>query len=163
MRIRLLPDSHLGWTPYGWLIYLSVFVVYAIAQSDTPLDWAINAIALTVFLPLYFRAFWERGRRLIGYAFAIVVIGVVMTPFNIGANCFFIYGAAFLGDAARPSIAFRWLLLIVASLGVETWLLDLHPYAWLPGIIFSLLIGATNIHFGEVRRKDEALSAAREA
>lgn len=163
MRVRLLPASHLGWTPYAWLIYLSFYVAYAILLSKTVADWTINVLGIMVFLALYFRAFWERGRRLLGFAFAIVALGVVTIPLNPGANCFFIYGAAFLGDAARPSVAFRWLLLIVGILAVETWLVDLHPYAWVPGIVFSLLVGGTNIHFGEVRRKDEALRAAREA
>ena len=31
---------------------------------------------------------------------------------------------------------------------------------WIPGIVFSLLVGGTNIHFGEVRRKDDALLKA---
>ena len=162
-RIRLLPDSHLGWTPYAWLVYVSFYVAYAILGSRTPLDWTINAVGLVVFLALYFRAFWERGRRLLGFAFAIVALGVATIPLNPGANSFFIYGAAFLGDAARPAVAFRWLLLIVAILGIETWVFDLHPYAWVPGVVFSLLVGGTNIHFGEVRRKDEALRAARES
>lgn len=162
-QIRLLPDSHLGWTPYGWLVYLSFFVAYAIATSRTALDWTINGVALVVFFVLYFRAFWERGARLIAYAFALVGLGVVMTPVNAGASCFFIYGAAFLGDAARPSVAFRWLFLILGIVAVETWLLDLPLQAWVPAVVFSLLVGATNIHFGEVRRKDAALHAAREA
>ena len=161
--MRLLPASHLGWTPYAWLIYLSFYVAYGLWLSKTPLDWTLNAVGLVVFLALYFRAFWERGKRLLGFAFAIVGLGVLTIPINPGANCFFIYGAAFLGDAARPAVAFRWLLVIVGILAVETWLLELHPYAWIPGIVFSLLVGGTNIHFGEVRRKDMALRAAREA
>jgi two-component system, NarL family, sensor histidine kinase DesK len=86
---------------------------------------------------------------------------VLLSPMNPGANAFFIYGAAFLGDAVRPAAAVRWLLLIVLIIAVEAWLVPLHPYTWGPGIVFSLLIGATNIHFGEVRRKDNALLAAR--
>ena len=34
MRFRLLPQqSHLGWTPYAWLIYLSFYVVSAFFNS----------------------------------------------------------------------------------------------------------------------------------
>jgi two-component system, NarL family, sensor histidine kinase DesK len=85
----------------------------------------------------------------------------VVCPINPGANAFFIYGAAFLGDATRPGPAVRWLLLIAAILGLEAWLAALPPQTWVPGIVFTLLIGGTNIHFGEVRRKDQALLAAR--
>ena len=164
MRFRLLPpDSPLGWTPYGWLVYLSLFIVVAIWRSESALDWAVNGAALALFLVLYFRAFWERGRRLIVYAFAIVGLGVVMSPVNLGASAFFIYGAAFLGEAARPAVALRWLMLVVAIVGVEAWLVPLPPQTWAPAVAFSLLIGGTNIHFGEMRRKDRALLAASEA
>jgi two-component system sensor histidine kinase DesK len=161
MRIRLLPPhSHLGWTPYAWLIYLSFYVVWAFISSKTALDWTINTAGLLAFLALYFNAFWVVGGRLVALAFAIVGLGVLLIPFNPGANAFFIYGAAFLGEAARPREAVRWLMLIVVILALEAWLVPLHWFAWLPGIVFSLIIGGTNIHFGEVRRKEAALLAA---
>jgi two-component system sensor histidine kinase DesK len=160
MRIRLLPDSPLGWTPYAWLIYLSFFIMYGIGVNDSVLDWAIDGAALVLFLFLYFRAFWCRGAQLLWISFAIVAIGVVLVPRNPGASTFFIYGAAFLGEAARPGIAIRWLAVIIAILAIETLLVPLPPAAWIPGIVLSLIIGGTNIHFCEVRRKDEALLKA---
>lgn len=161
MRFRLLPpQSHLGWTPYAWLIYLSFYVVWAVSASRTPAQWTLNGLGLVAFLALYFPAFWTCGGRLVALAFAIVGLGVLLIPFNPGANAFFIYGAAFLGEAVRPRVAVRWLLLIVAILGVEAWLVPLHWFAWVPGIVFSLVVGGTNIHFGEVRRKEAALLAA---
>ncbi len=163
MRLRLLPESPLGWTPYAWLVYLSFFIVYGIAGNQTALDWAIDGSALIVFLVLYFRAFWLEGRDLLRMAFVIVALGAVLVPRNHGAAVFFIYGAAFLGEAARPAAAARWLLLIVGIVAVESWLLGLPPAVWIPGAMVSLLVGGTNIHFGEVRRKDHALLEVREA
>jgi two-component system sensor histidine kinase DesK len=160
MRLRLLPDSPLGWTPYAWLIYLSFFLVYALARNDSAADWAIDGAALVVFLVLYFRAFWLRGAALIRIAFAIVALGLLLTPRNPGASTFFIYGAAFLGEAARPASAVRWLLVIVGSVALQAWLVPLPPTAWVPGITLALIIGGTNIHFAEVRRKDAALLKA---
>ena len=160
MRLRLLPDSPLGWTPYAWLIYLSFFLVYALARNDSAADWAIDAAALVLFLVLYFRAFWLRGAALIRIAFAIVALGLLLTPRNPGASTFFIYGAAFLGEAARPASAVRWLLVIVGALALQAWLVPLPSTAWVPGITLSLIIGGTNIHFAEVRRKDAALLKA---
>jgi two-component system sensor histidine kinase DesK len=161
MRLRLLPpDSPLGWTPYAWLIYLSFYVVYAVFRSQSAVDWALNAAGLVVFVVLYFRAFWLGGQALVGMAFALVGLGVVLTPFNPGASAFFIYGAAFLGEAVRPAAAFRWLALILAIALVEAWIVPLRVEAWVPAVVFSLIVGGTNIHFGEVRRKDAALLAA---
>ena len=162
MRLRLLPDSPLGWTPYGWLIYLSLFILYAL-RSRSAAGWVIEGGTLIVFLVLYFRAFWVRGRQLLLFAFGMVALGVLTSPRNPGASAFFIYGASFLGDAARPAVAARWLLLVVAIVGAEALLVPLPPFTWIPAVVFSLIIGGTNIHFAEVRRKDRALLAARGA
>ena len=161
MRFRLLPQqSHLGWTPYAWLIYLSFYLVWAFFNCDTALEWVINGAGLLAFLALYFPAFWVEGSRLVTFAFAIAGLGVLLIPLNPGANAFFIYGAAFLGEATRPRDAVRWLLLIVVILALEAWLVPLHWVAWLPGIVFSLVVGGTNIHFAEERRQEAALLAA---
>ncbi len=163
MRLRLLPSNDVGWTPFAWLVYLSLYVAYAAAVNDTPVDWVIDGAILIVFLLLYFRGFWLGGRALVTIAFAIVALGVVASPRNPGGSVFFIYGAAFLGTAARPPVAIRWLAVIVAILGLEAWLVPLGPQTWIPGVVFSLLVGGTNIHFAEVRRKDKALIAAKES
>jgi two-component system sensor histidine kinase DesK len=163
MRLRLLPDNDVGWTPYGWLIYLSLYLAYAAARNRTAAAWALDAVVVLVFLALYFRGFWTGGRQLLTIAFAIVALGVLTSPRNPGGGVFFIYGAAFLGMAARPAMAMRWLALIIAIVGIEAWLVPLSPQTWIPAVVFSLLVGGSNIHFAEVRRKDKALLAARES
>jgi two-component system sensor histidine kinase DesK len=162
MRLRLLPPSSpLGWTPYAWLVYLPILLVYSTLQNDSAVDWALDATVIVVFLALYFRGFWVSGTALLRIAFAIVGLGVLYSPVNAGASVFFIYGAAFLGEVhARVSVATRWLLLIVVIVAIEAWLVPLPPQAWLPGIVFSLIVGGTNIHYGEMRRKDMALVKA---
>ena len=163
MRLRLLPeDSPLGWTPYGWLIYLSFFLVWSVLMNQ-PRDWLIDGPALLLFLALYFRGFWLCGTPLLGVIAGIVAIGIVLAPRNIGASCFFIYGAAFLGETGRPAVAMRWLALIVAIAALEAWLLNLSPGFWVPATVISLLVGGSNIHFGEMRRKDRALLRAHQA
>jgi two-component system sensor histidine kinase DesK len=162
MRFRLLPESSpLGWTPYAWLVYLSFFLVYAYF-SNTPRDWLADVLALVAFLALYFRGFWVSGRALLPYVFGIVAIGLLTSPRNPGASCFFIYAAAFLGDVGRPSAAARWLLVIVAIIGLQTWWFDLSPAFWVPAAVISVLVGGSNIHFCEMRRKDRALIKAHE-
>ena len=163
MRLRLLPDNDVGWTPYGWLVYLSLYVAYAAARNRTAGEWVIDGAVVAIFLVLYFRGFWVRGQSLLTIAFAIVAIGVAMSPRNPGASVFFIYGAAFLGEAVKPAAAIRWLTLIIAIAAFEAWLVPLSPQTWIPAIVFSLLVGGSNIHFAEVRRKDKALLAARES
>jgi two-component system sensor histidine kinase DesK len=162
MAFRLLPESHLGWTPYAWLVYLSFFVVYAVWTNE-PRDWLIDAPALLAFLVLYFRGFWVQGRALLLIALAIAGLGMLLGPRNPGANCFVIYSAAFMGGVGRPLAAVRWLAVILSAVAFESWLLALSPAFWAPAIVISLLVGGSNIHFEEVRRKDQALLKAHEA
>ena len=160
--MRLLP-SEVGWTPFAWLIYLSLYIVYAVAQAQSPVDWAIDGAVLLVFLTLYFRGFWLEGRQLLVVIFMLVALGIATSPRNPGGSVFFVYAAAFLGHVDRPAIAIRWLAAIVSIICLEAWLVPLGPQTWIPGVVFSLLIGGTNMHFAEVRRKDKALLAARES
>jgi two-component system, NarL family, sensor histidine kinase DesK len=163
MRLRLLPeDSPLGWTPYGWLIYLSFFLVWSVVANQ-PRDWLIDVPALLLFLVLYFRAFWLCGTQLLPVIAGIVAIGVVLAPRNPGASCFLIYGAAFLGEVGPPALAMRWLGGLVAIVALESWLAALPPHFWIPATVFSVLVGGSNMHFGEMRRKDKALLRAHQA
>jgi two-component system sensor histidine kinase DesK len=163
MRIRLLPESSpLGWTPFAWLVYLTFFFVYAVWTNE-PRHWLIDGPALVLFLVLYFRGFWLQGRPLLAVIFGILAIGLMTAPRNPGASCFFIFAAGFVGDTGRPAVAVRWLLVILAIVAAETLALLLSPAFWVPAVVISLLVGGSNIHFCEMRRKDRALIKAHEA
>lgn len=162
-NIRLLPaSSPLGWTPYAWLVYLTFFIVYA-AWTNSARAWLVDGPALALFLVLYFRGFWLRERALLPVIFGIVAIGLVTAPRNPGASCFFIFAAGFVGETGRPAVAIRWLLVILAVTVIETLVFSLSSPFWVPALVISILVGGTNIHFCEMRRKDRALIKAHEA
>ena len=162
MRLRLLPpDSPVGWTPFAWLIYVSIFLFYGFLDN-TPAEWVLDGAALAVFLVLYFRGFWVGGTALLRIVLAIVAIAAVVTPHNPGGSCFFIYAAAFAGEIAPPSRGIKWIAVIVAIVALETIIFGLHPQSWVPAVVFSILVGGSNVHFAEMRRKDQALIKAHE-
>ena len=162
MRVRLLPEnSPLGWTPFAWLVYLSFFLVYAV-MNNSPHHWLLDAPATVAFLILYFRGFWVSGTALLRVVFGILAIGLVLSVRNPGASCFFIFAAAFLGEVGPPSRAVRWLLVILGIIAIQTWAFGLPFAFWIPAAVISVLVGGSNIHFCEVRRKDQALIRAHE-
>ena len=162
-RFRLLPaDKGLGWTPYAWLVYLSFFLVYPLWARPSAAGWGLHAAVVFAFLLLYFRGFWLQGRRLLPIIVGIALLGAIAIPFNPGASCFFIYAAAFLGEAGRPRVVIPWLAVLVAFVGAEAWLLALPPHAWIPGVVFSVIIGGTNIHFAEAGRANARLRLEQE-
>lgn len=159
--MRLLPDKkHLGWTPFAWLIYL-FFPLLNLWGNPTPLATGLTLAGVVIFLGLYFRGYWADGKELLAIIAAIVLLGVIITPFNWGASAFFIYAAGFLGQVGRPKVGLRYMAVIVAVILVSAWLLDLDSRAWVTAVIFSILIGGVNIHYAEVWRKDARLRMAR--
>lgn len=162
-KFLILPgDIEVGWTPFLWLIYLVGPFLYLILGPDEPLDWALAAASAAIFLPLYFWGYWSTGRRLLGIVAAITLLAAVYTPLNPGGFVYFVYAGAFVGYAVGAGMALRALAAIAAVLGVETWLFGLHPSAWIPGIVFTVLVGLTSIHYAEVQRKNVSLRRARE-
>jgi len=151
-------NSDLGWTPYAWLVYLIIFWFGPIfSPHTTPREWALTALATAVFLPLYFWGYWLAGRKALIPAGLIALLGIICAPFNFGASVFFVYAAAYLGCAGSAAFAFRLLLFVAALPPLTAWVLKLPPWFWIPGTVFSLLVGGINIHYAGVRRSQAAL------
>src|SRR6185295_4766557 len=95
--MRLLPeDERQSWTVWVWLVYLSVFVVVpALKPHTTPLEWVATFAGLLVFLVLYVRGFWVRGRDVYPIIAAITLLGLIFYPSNPGGGTFFIFAASF--------------------------------------------------------------------
>jgi two-component system sensor histidine kinase DesK len=163
MRLRPLPDDpELGWTPYAWLVYLAFVLIPPIMMRASALQCGLTAAGLAVFLVLYFTAHWLNGRKILWCIAGIALLGIVLAPANPGASTYFIYAASFIGYAGRPRFAFWGLLVLVGVVVGESWLLHLSIYFWVPAILFSLLVGGTNIHQAEVSRANSKLRLAHE-
>ncbi|MFP5247461.1 MAG: sensor histidine kinase, partial [Thermoanaerobaculia bacterium] len=124
--------------------------------------WALHIIVTLVFLALYFRAYWVRGRELILVAAATVLLGIVLWPVSHGAGAFFIYGAAMLGQFEPTKRAMHGVVAIAIFATIEAAFLrrDLFSSAW--PTVFTLLVGGINIHFAQVGRANARLRLARE-
>ncbi len=161
--MRLLPDDpEISWTPYAWLIYLTSFLVWPALRRASAAEWALTAAGTAVFLVLYFWGHWQEGRKILWAAGGILLLGVLLAPWNPGAATFFIYAASFVGDAGPPRFAWSLLAVLLAVLALETPLAHLSPYAWVPAAVFSLMIGGICIHGAEVKRANAKLRMAQE-
>lgn len=161
MRMRLLPDDkHLGWTPYVWLVYLVPMVLYPLSTHAPPATVASTFAGAALFLALYFRAHWVRGRELMRIIAAITLLGVLFLPVNAGAGALFIFAASFAANTGRPRVAAMTIFAVVITLTVEALLLDLPPDRWWWGILFSLIVGAVNVHYTQLGRSNDRLRLA---
>src|SRR5688500_20117764 len=106
MNLRLIPrDNDLGWTPFAWLIYLAPFVMTPLYSERyaNAMGWTLHISVALVFVALYFRSYWVRGRELVLVAAATAALGVAFWPVSYGAGAFFIYAAAMLGQQLEPT------------------------------------------------------------
>lgn len=162
--MRLLPkDSEMGWTPYAWLIYLFIvpFVPF-LEHVRSPAKWAAILSGMLALLVLYFWGYWLSGRKLLWIILAITLLGIGYGPFDSGAAVYFVYAASFLCYTGGSGFAFRLLLVLLAVIGLESWMLHLRPEFWINGIVWSLLVGSVNIHYAERRRHNKRLLRAQE-
>jgi two-component system sensor histidine kinase DesK len=161
--MRLLPKDQ-DWTPYGYLIYLAYYFVTPFL-FPAPLWYRILTVAATcAALALYFTGYWLRDRCVLWVVAGFVALGVALIPSNPASSVFFVYGAAYLGKVFEPAEAWRYLAAILAIIGVQTVLLRLPLYAWIPAALFTLLIGAVVIQqYSRKRLMDRLLLAQDEA
>ena len=162
-RWRLLPeDRFLGWTPFVWLVYLpTLFITPLIQKSPSWVWWATGAVCV-VFLPLYFRGYWARGRERYYNIAAITILGALLAPFNNSGFALFIYAASFAGAIHPTRRALSILVLLTLVILAEWLVFDLHPFGWGWAVMFVWIVGGVNTHYSTVRRSDFVLRQARE-
>jgi two-component system sensor histidine kinase DesK len=162
--MRLLPDNKdFGWTPYAWLIYLASVPFYGYAGGQRSLAfWVLTSLGMLAFLPLYFRGYWVKDKRLLWIIAAIALFGVVYSPTNAGSSVYFIYAASFAAYTGNTKLAMRIVGLMLLLVGLEAWVFHLTPYFWVPGAVFTVLIGSINIHYMQRRQDMRELLIAQE-
>jgi len=161
--MRLIPhDEDLGWTPYAWVIYIVPFMITPlfVSRYATAGGWALFLSATAVFLTLYFRSYWVTGRELILVAAAMLAMGIALWPVAYGAGAFFIYASGSIGTHQSTKIATRGVAMVTLIVVVEAWLLPMAIWnaAW--PLVFSIIVGAINIHFSQVGRSNARLRLA---
>jgi len=160
--MRLIPkDDDLGWTPYAWTVYVVFFAISPmLARHATALDWLTTLGTTLVFLALYFRGYWVRGRRIIPIIAALALLGLVLYPHNSAAGVFFIYAASFAARLDRDRAAIATIAGIEVLVGIEAFAMQMHPFSFAWVVVFVALIGAINVHFEGVGRSQAKLRLA---
>ena len=162
-RLRLLPaDSEVGWTPYIYLAYLAYFVLYPAITGATLLVWLATLAATVLFLALYFRAAWVRGRQLALIIGAITLLSVVMLPINVGAPVFIVYATALASGFDSRRRAFATIALIMCVFVPGALLAHVTPWAWTWALVVAPLVGVVNLHWVGVLKTHARLRAARD-
>lgn len=143
-------DSEQGWLPYMWLVYLVNFVGPVAFSRDPARDWWLTAGTLAIFLPLYFRSYWEQGWRQFVLSAAMCVLGLSWARWNLGSSVFIVFAAAAVVNDDDQRAAWRNIAVLLAITGLTSWLLGLQPWFWAFAIGFSIFLAA---FIGESRKR----------
>ncbi|MDP9194674.1 MAG: sensor histidine kinase [Acidobacteriota bacterium] len=163
--MRLLPhNTDLGWTPYAWLIYIVPFIVtpFVDERQANVRGFVTYAVALVVFVALYLRSYWVRGRELVLLSAMTLAMGLAFWPISYGAGAFFIYASAMIGLLDSPRWAVRGVVVIAIITILEAVILrrPLWHASW--PVAFVLIIGGINIHYSQVGRANARLRLAQD-
>lgn len=161
--MRLLPhDAQLGWTPWAWLVYIVPFVITPAAQGWGAGRWIATIAATIAFLALYIRNYWAGDRERLLLTAAVTLLGVIFWPWSPGAGAFFIYAAGIAGNHSRSTTAMRGIAAIAIIVVIGAWIgrVELWSAAW--PFVFTIMVGAINVHFSQVGRSNARLRLAQE-
>jgi len=126
-------------------------------------EWiAPTLLSVAIFLPLYFLAYRQAGRRLLACEIAIAALGFALTPINICANTYLIYAAVFLPQAGLSLRAIITAIVVGGAL-YAAWLLAFGMPAQFAilvasiSLILAIAITAANSFHREKRLRQAEL------
>ena len=90
-----------GRMPYFWLLSLGYMGWKYAYVAPSPLEAAMLALTLLVFLPLYFASYRARGWQAVGCMLAGCLLGAAWVRWNPGAAVFFIFACAMAAGITR--------------------------------------------------------------
>ena len=134
------------WLMLVWTIWIFITPLYDTGGYFKTWLWPTLA-SFAIFLWLFYRVYYRARSQVIWCAFAIALLGFVVTPFNPGAQGYMIYACAFLGICSQTRDAVRNMLLLMALYVLE-WVLLGFPWIYLfNAVIVGLAVGLMNINF----------------
>ncbi len=161
--MKLLPDnSRTNWVPYLCLLPVLLVPLDAYFGNTTTGEWIATGLAMAIFLPLYFWAFWLRGWKAALPIGGMATLGLLAVPFNSTASIFVLYASGvvgFLGNAKRSVAA---LGIIIAAVALQSWLLGFSIGYWAPTIVLVVVFGGFCINWTETDRTNAKLRMKQE-
>ncbi len=148
--------------PLTWLVYVGFWLIqpfygHAIRQ------WIYLAVALLIFIPLYFGTLYDslRVRRLC--TLATLALALVYVPINQSAFGIYFYIAWDLVNVVESdATVFRLMLIECAIICAQAWLFHLSSWEWSIGIGVSALSTTNAVRMRQQGRANAKLRMAHE-
>lgn len=148
--------------PWPWLAYLVTYGIPWLWVPPGPQQLLLSAVAIGVFLAVYFRSFHLTGRALAGSVALMVAIGVALVPVGGGWSVLAVYPAMQAARLRPRRAAIGAILLSVVAFLVAGILSRQPPTWWLPSLMLPALIGGAALSREAFYDRTRALLATQE-
>lgn len=163
MDVRLLPiNMEQRFMQYIWLVYLPFFFGPVFYFSNQVSHWLYVTVSTIAFVFVYFRSYWAPRNQMFYFIVAIIIIATLNALYTVSALSLFIYAAAFCCRLPTQKQAFSLLAFILLWMAAISALFNLSANFYLPGVVFSLIIGLVNIYQFALHEKKKALILSQE-
>ena len=148
--------------PWPWLTWLPTYGIPWLWMPPDALQLLLSAVALGIFLLIYFRSFHLTGRLLAGSIAMMVAIGVALVPVGGGWSILAVY-PAMQAARLRPRHSAIWAIPSCIVSFLVAGLLSLQPLVWwLPSLLMPALIGGAALSREAFYDRTRALLATQE-
>ncbi|NVK88436.1 MAG: sensor histidine kinase [Gammaproteobacteria bacterium] len=161
-RYLIPPALDLGYQPYVWLGYLLIYFFNWFFRSPPLAEVIASVVGIAIFLPVYFSTFRRQDGLLVIHILTIILIGVGLSQFNLGASVFFVYAGSFCAQFRKPRNSLFGITLIVSVITLWSWAFQLSSFFYLPAIFFTVLIGLSNLYFIQIAKKNKLLKISQD-
>jgi two-component system sensor histidine kinase DesK len=148
-------------SPYVWLLYLPMFFVPIIFFYQDPIELLWAALAVGVFLGLYFHVYWATQQQIIYHIIGIVIVGSLAAFVAPTANTFFVYAGAFCCHLKPRKYAVTVLIGILMWIAIFSWLFNFEYFFYIPALVFTFIIGIVNFYQSALNQNKQALILSR--
>ncbi|MGB7190985.1 MAG: histidine kinase, partial [Acidobacteriaceae bacterium] len=155
--------SRADYWDFIWIVYSIFFFIEPINRHSRRY-WLEFACFYAIFLALYSGIVLAR-RRWQSYVclVSLAVLGIAYYPQNNGAFGCSIFAAAFLPFVTESLvICLSGVALLAASIVIEGILLHASPWSWGMGVLFTVIVGGTNLFMAQKVRANSKLELAHE-
>jgi two-component system sensor histidine kinase DesK len=138
-----------AWWPLIFAIFIGFVFVGPYFRHAGRREWALDIFGVVAFFTFYSVALarWYDRRVALWMLAGVTMLGFIYAPYNEGAALYIIFATSFVpyivGGDIKLSVAI--IGLILAVVGLESWLLHLPWYYWAYSGGYSVIIGAANI------------------
>lgn len=162
-KVQTMRNDTRWWDgPWPWLAYLVTYGIPWLWLPPAPYQLLLSAVALGIFLIVYFRSFHLTGKALAGSIAILVTISVALVPIGGGWSVLAVY-PAMQAARLRPRRAALWAILLSVAAFLVAGILSRQPLTWwLPSLILPALIGGAALSREAFYDRTRALLATQE-